>query len=684
MRHEAEQFSLPLVAEPEKPKAILDTQPLAACSVDYETFYSKKLKYTVAGNLPEVYAASDLFDPYMISVCDGTAAWSGPPKNLNWAALDGRVLTSHNRRFDQSMYEESVKRKWISPVRYTAWHCTANMTAYLCNRRSLDDAIEHLYKVKLDKSARSDAEGKRWPLDFPATEQEKMLKYAKDDALWGWKLWNDFSSKWPEDEQFLSNLTIDQGKRGVQIDTALLKQYILWTHEMLQNTVNVIPWMQEAEDEEWREFDTKPTATKCIAEQCRRIGIPCPPVKSKDEEGYEEWEETYGPKYPWILAVGAWRSVNKLYKTFLLVKERLSPDGILPFSLKYFGAHTGRWAGDAKINFQNMRKIPAFCNEHGLLEQNEIKIAAAVEYHEEHDKWPDWVRYAIDFRALVIPRPGYKMIVSDLSQIEPRVLAWLCGNHKLLDMIRQGYGVYEAFARANMGYTGPNLKKSNPSLYHMIKIQVLGLGYGCGWAKFIKIARQGGVDLTVDDPEFVEEEDIFTGEIIRKPGYGQHSRDIVNKFRENSAQTVAMWKALDDGVRNSQGGQFKMNLPNGRAMVYDEVKAGVRVRQDPVTKKPIKSWEILANSDGRHKPVYGGKLTENIVQAVARDVFASQVVRMEKMGWRNLFSCHDEAILEVDQKVTAKDVEEAMSHCPDWIPGLPVAAEAKEVDCYCK
>jgi hypothetical protein len=679
MKFEAEQFTF----DNPPAKAVLDTEIKLPIALDYETYYSKKLKYTILGNIPEAYAESDLFHPYILAVSDGRHSWSGAPKDLNWDAIDDHVLLSHNARFERAIYAEQVKRKQVPQIRFPAWHCTANLTSYLCNRRALDNAVEVLYKVKLDKSARSDADGKHWPEDFPEAEQKKMLEYAKGDVHWCQKLWADYSPKWPEDERFLSNLTIEQGIRGVQIDVPLLKEYICLTHEMLRNTEKLIPWIKDAEDEEWREFDTKPTATKCIAEQCRRLGIACPPVKSKDEEAYEEWEDTYGPKYPWVMAVGDWRSVNKLYKTFVLVKERLRPDGTLPFSLKYFGAHTGRWAGDARVNFQNMRKVPAFRNELGLLEHRPSRIVEAVETHEETGKWPEWVGAAIDFRALVIPRAGKKMIVSDLSQIEPRVLAWLSGNHKLLDMIREGYGVYEAFARANMSYTGPKMDKKS-SFYKMIKIQVLGLGYGCGWNKFIKIASQGGEDIVKDDPEWTEEEDVFTGEKRKVSGYGQHSREIVNNFRKNSPLTVALWNRLDEGVRRSMGCEFKMNLPNGRTMTYSDVRQVIRMRVDPLTKRPRKTWEIAADSDGRHKPVYGGKLTENLVQAVARDVFAAQIVRMEKRGWSNLFSVHDEAVLEVDQDVTAKQVEEEMSFCPDWIKGLPVAAEANEVSHYQK
>ena len=652
--------------------------------IDFETFYSKKLKYGLKTMIPEQYCSDPRFDPYLVSVCDGANVWAGEPKNFNWSALEGRTLLAHNVRFDRTVFNEMRTRKMIPALNIPAWHCTADLSAFLCNRRALDKAVEHLYGVRVSKDARADAVEKHWPENFSTEERAQMIEYAKGDALWGWKIWNDYSSRWPELERRLSNLTINQGMRGVQIDEGLLNDYICQTHEMLLNTEHVIPWIEDAEDEEWHDIDTKPTATKCIAIQCRKVSIPCPPVKSKDEEGYEEWEDTYGLKHPWIEAVGSWRSINKLYKTLLTVKERIRIDGTLPFSLKYFGAHTGRWAGDARVNFQNMRKAPLFCNERGLMEQKAVRISNAMDYFDAEGKWPDWVRYAIDFRALIIPRPGKKMIVSDLAQIEPRVLAWMAGNTTLLDKIKEGYGIYEAFARTQMGYSEPG-KMDKASLYYkMIKIQVLGLGYGCGWSKFIKIAAQGGVDLTAEDKEIVEEEDFLTGEMVKRSGFGDKSRELVTNFRGNNPKITALWDRLDDSLRRSVGTDFTVKLPSGRTLRYEGVRSAIKIRLNPKTNQPEKRWEVTANVGHKRTPFYGGKLTENVIQATARDVFAEQLVRMEDNSWDNLFSSHDEAILEVDQDVTAKDVEQAMSHCPEWLKGCPIAAEAKEVAHYLK
>jgi DNA polymerase family A len=634
--------------------------------------------------IAEEYVRHELFDCYLVSVSDGKNAWAGHPKDLNWKALEGAHLISHNAYFDRTVYGELLRRKLAPDIHPTRWDCTANLTSFLCNRRALQQSVEHLFGVKVSKDYRDVADGKNWPKDYSETERQQIIAAGMSDATYCWRLWDQFSPKWPELEQRLSNLTIEQGMRGVQIDTELLDKYLIASHDMLRATEKIIPWLKEAEDDDtWDDFNVKPTATKCIAEQCRRIGIPCPPVKSKDEEGYEDWETLHAPKHPWILAVGAWRSINKLYKTFQTVKRRLRADGTLPFGLKYFGAHTGRWSGEAGINFQNMRKVPVFANELGLMETNELKIADTMKFRKKHKQWPDWVRAAIDFRNLIVPRPGKKMIISDLSQIEPRVLAWLGGNTAFLDLVRQGVSVYEAFARSSMGYTGEKMDKDS-SYYTNVKIQVLGLGYGAGWEKFIKLALQNGVDLCAQDPEFIEELDPTIGEIRQVAGYGATSKKIVENFRAASPHITALWKKLDDAFKRSIGEDFVMTLPSGRKMTYEKVAAAVRITKDPKTGKPKKKYEFTAIVGGRRKTFYGGKLCENITQAAARDVFGTHLVQMDKNGWTNLFSSHDEGILEVDQSVTARDIEITMSVTPEWMPGLPVAAEAKEVSHYLK
>lgn len=650
-------------------------------ALDFETFFSSKLKYSVAGNLPEIYCANELFEPYMLSVCDGKNSWSGEPKNFNWSSIEGATVLCHNYRFDGSVYEEMVRRGLAPKVEVKEFICTANFTSYLCNRRALADAVEYLFKVKLDKSVRSDANGKHWPQDFSEDERAAMLKYAKEDAVWTWRIWDKFGHLWPETERYLSRLTIEQGKRGVQLDEELLDQSRCLAHEMLQATERQVPWMKDAED--WDEFSTKPTSSKCIYEQCRRSGIPCPPTKVDDLEGYEAWEEQYSPAHPWIHAVSDWRSINRLHKTFELMKFRSRDDGTMPYSLKYFGAATGRWSGDGKLNMQNLLKAPIVCNELGLVERNLAKLAMRAADKKETGKEPAWVRGSLDVRALIVARPGKRLIVSDLAAIEPRVLAWLGGNKPLLAACAGGMSVYEAFARVALGFTGEKMDKAS-DFYKMTKIMVLGLGYGAGWRKFIKIAASGGIDLCAQDPEFIEVENPITGELEQKSGYGNTSREAVNKFRSSSSYITSLWSRLDEEFQRSVGSDFKISLPSGRKLVYEDVQRAIKIVVDPETKKTVRKTVHTARVGSRRIELWGGHFVENVAQAMARDCFAWQVVNMDKMGWPCVMHVHDEGVFELDPAVTPKDVEREMGRTPEWAAGLPIAAEAKVMERYGK
>jgi hypothetical protein len=658
-----------------------------AISIDFETFYddSKKQQYSVRTMIAEQYCNDPRFDAYMLSVCDGSKVWSGHPSKFNWNALDGRTVVSHNKYFDLNVWEALHRRGKCPKPAYKEFFCTADMSSYLCNRRALFDAMEYLMHEKIDKSARAEAKGLRWEV-FSPDAQKKMLEYAKQDAWNCWRLWNEHSPRWPALERRLSNITIAQGMRGVQIDQTLLIEYIVKVHDMLQATEQVIPWIAEAEDESWDDFSNKPTSSKCIAEQCRRAGIPSQPIKADDAEAYESWATTYAPTNPWINAVSCYRALNKFYKALMLIKERLRTDGTLPFALKYCGAHTARWSGDARINFQNFRKNPILCRRDGLMEIDPLIVAAALDQHDETGTWPEWVKFAVDFRALIIPRPGYKMLVSDLSQIEPRVLAWLAGDWTWLNLVKQGWNPYEAHAKVAYGWEGKALKSTDPTLYKLSKAARLGLGYGCGWEKFIVMSKTlAALDICANDPKTVLELDPVSGEDVEVSGYGQLSKKTVAEFRANNPSITCMWKKLDDAFRRSVGEDFTMKLPSGRTMRYENVRQAVRsVPDDRNPGKRRKKYVFTAGIGGIPKEFYGGKLTENITQAVARDVFAEHIDLLDRAGMRNLFSVHDEAVLEVKSDVTVADVQEIMSTCPAWLPGCPITAEAVETERYFK
>lgn len=656
-------------------------------AVDFETYWSRKLRYTLKLQIAETYCKHPLFDPYLLSVSNGTETWAGETKTFDWHKLEGKTLLSHNAAFDQTVYNEMVTRGWAPKIQFKEWLCTANMSAYLSNRRSLAAAAEHLLKVKLDKDPRDKSDGKHWA-DFSETEKAEMLVYAKTDALRCWQLFDRFGPSWPAWERRLSALTIEQGQRGLQIDVNLLNESLLICHDAKTNTEALIPWVGGCEDPEYEDFGGKPTSTRAIADQCRKVGIPCPPVKSRDgEEAFLEWEEQYGSRYDWIAALSSWRSLNKIYKTLSTIKERLRDDGSIPFSLKYAGAHTLRWSGDGRLNMQNFPRLPYVINRKGLLETSNEKIIQAAQEKKKTGKLPDWAAHSVDLRNLIIPRPGKKFVIADLAQVEPRILNYLCGNYELLDLVRKGFSIYEAFWRTSAGWYGGNLKKENEQLYALAKASCLGLGYGCGWKKFIVVAQaMAGLDVTKDDPEFVEQADPITGELKPVSGYGTNSRRIVEDFRKNNPKIVALWQSLDEAFKRSIGADFSMVLPSGRSMRYEKVRAETRIEADPETKKPRRKTIWTADIGGRRFTLYGGLFAENITQSCARDVFAYGMLALEDAGYSVLLHIHDEVICEVpvDNTAAMNEIQGIMSQTPPWLAGCPLAAEAHESAFYKK
>ena len=647
-------------------------------AVDYETYYDADYGIKQLGM--DRYIAHSKFDPYLIAVSDGADSWAGEPKDFNWAALEGNTLLAHNKHFDARVQKEMVLRGTAPDVKHGAWHCTANMSAYLINQRSLADAAQGLLGVTLSKEVRDYAKGKDAAAIKADGKWEDMLGYGRSDAFHCWELFNKHGHKWPQHERDLSEMTIAQGTRGIQIDVDKLKTYVVIAQSALQIAEAQLPWVKEGRP---------PTSPKAIAELCRARGIAMPPVKSRDgEEAFIAWEKAYCKTNPWIEHVANWRSINKFLDSLETITTRLAPDGILGFSLKYFGAHTGRWAGDAGLNMQNLRKDPLYFDANLWL----ISDFTRLKEINSSPTLPAYVSQALDIRSLFIARPGKKLIISDLSQIEPRVLAWLVGDKPMLDLMAAGQSPYEAHARSTMGFTGGNMKKEDKDGYALAKARVLGLGFSCGWEKFIVVAQaMAGLDITKDDPEFIQAhndagEPCFDsgGQPILLSGYGYTSKKIVSDYRTQNPAVVALWRSLDDAFKASAGADFTMTLPSGRTMTYRDVRKERRtVRLPDGTLKLKQVYSAIVS--GRRTVLYGGLLTENVVQATARDVFGYHLLRLDaRTDLDVLFSVHDEAINEAELHVSADEVGHEMSQCPEWLAGCPLAAESSEAVHYKK
>lgn len=261
----------------------------------------------------------------------------------------------------------------------------------------------------------------------------------------------------------------------------------------------------------------------------------------------------------------------------------------------------------------------------------------------------DEVLDGVDLRSAIITPPGESMIICDLAQIESRVLLWLAGDHETLAILRSGIDIYEAHARATMGYKDSRpLKDVNKYMRQLAKARVLGLGYGCGAEKFIVVAKiMGGLDITFKD-----------------------SQRMVNEYRNANPLITSLWTRLEDAFAAKDGDTYRLPLPSGRRLRYYNVDA----------------IDMTAESVRGHKEnFYGGKLCENFVSAVARDILADAWLRLHAKGIRVIMSVHDELCCEVndgDAEDARHVVTEVMSTPPSWAEDLPLDVECKVVKRY--
>lgn len=706
---------------------------------DSEQFYNDEVSVKPLGYWK--YFRHPECEKYLVSVCDGKEVWAGHPRDFNFDSLNGAIVLSHNRAHDEECALAAAESGEWPSFKPAAWYCTASMAAYLWNVRSLKDAVKVGLGIDVSKGVRDKAKNKHWIDMVREGWANEMIEYGRSDAQHPWYLWEKYNAQWPEIERRLSDWTIRSGRRGVAIDVAALEEGIALLQRVIFSAQQNLPWVARGR---------KPGSPIGVAEECRANSIPCPPVKADDPDAAEVWEEEYAPRFPFVMALRNLRKAKKSLATLETIQRRLRPDNTMATNLKYCGAHTRRWSGDNKLNIQNLNKDPLFVTEALSFVYDKYDVEKLKKEFRKQDRATGQLpsgKCFLDLRGLIVARPGMKLAPVDLSQIEPRVLNWLAGNEKLLVLLRQGMAIYEAFARASLGWKGGKLKVEDEKLYSLAKADVLGLGFGAAWEKFILVAwTMAQVDITEGDEEFAlamavdkqkhlrvkrdgkwayrsapdgvevpmaaeqdsnagQQECVFIrrakkdGEIVITPVsvYGMRSRVTVDEFRRTNKLVVDLWERLDQAFKDSVGGDFTLEAPNGDKLIYRNVRRGRRKKIDPDTGEEYEQRVYTAEVGGKRKSFYGGKLAENITQCSARHVFAERKLELqEKLQAENpeqwvLFSVHDEAVPEIIDPGTPeatearrKEIEAVMSVTPEWLPGCPIGAEAKILTRYAK
>ena len=585
-------------------------------ALDFETYYDAVCSVVTLGI--HHYTRHPEFDAYLLTVCgDDGFEYCGRPEDLDWSLIagEGTRWVHHNASFDAHiLYWLRETGKIPASAEPEEWCCTADMCAYFGYPRSLAGAVGYLFGLKPDKSVRDKMKGRKFN-ELNAADNQELLHYAIDDAKLCLRLWTELSPRYPWAEQVLSTHTAMMGWDGLPMDVDGLDRGISHVGDQIWNAEQSIPWTE----------DSPTLSPKALAAECRKVGIEPPKSLAKDSEECAAWEDRYGEQYPWINAMRTYRRCNALKKKMETMRSRIKDDGRMAFGLKFFGGHTGRWSGDSGANLQNL---------------------------------PRGEMFGVNLRNLIKCQPGRTFVVCDLAQIEPRVLAWLAGDEKLLESLRNGFGVYTAFARANNLWQGEtdSLKKDDAALYQFCKASVLGLGYMVGPNKFTLMAPQltGGAFA----PTLAEAE------------------TIVAEYRRRNTAVTGLWKRLEAAIRRSVMKDLTIDLPSGRTMTWRKV-----------TSIGGNTCETMRGGRYVRSKVYAGMITENITQATARDVLAWQMLELLKLGHDIVLHVHDEIVIECDEsaaEAVKATMIEVMSTTPPWLPGLVLGAEADITPVYTK
>ena len=333
--------------------------------------------------------------------------------------------------------------------------------------------------------------------------------------------------------------------------------------------------------------------------------------------------------------------------------------------IQFYGANrTGRYSGRL-IQVQNLRRnnLKDLDLARSLVKNRDYETMEIL-YESPSDILSQLIRTAF------IPKEGTRFIISDFSAIEARVLAWLAGEKWVLDAFETGEDIY---CRTASRMFGVLVEKHgvNGHLRQKGKIATLACGYQGALGA---LKAMGGIEMGLSEDEL---------------------QSIVDSWREANPNIVSLWWDIDSVVkrvvktRSKEGyknlvisyekGILFIQLPSKRRLAYPKAKIGMnRFGGESIVYEGIvvgNKWDKIES--------YGGKFVENIVQAIARDILAEAMMRLEQKGFNIVMHIHDEVVIESDSS-SIEEVNQIMSLVPSWAPGLILDADGFESEFYKK
>ena len=615
---------------------------MSLITLDFETYYTDK-DLGFRTQTTEEYIRDPRFEVIGVSVQvnDGSPVWfSGERETtrkwlaqFNWKES---LVLAHNTLFDGAIL---------------AWHFGIKPMALadtLCMARALHGvevggslaklATRYNVGVKGDEVVKAINKQRT---DFTAEELALYGEYCRNDVDLTYKLFLLMIPSFPQEELRLIDMTLKMFTEPVlYVEQSTLQERLTeLQNEKQQLLQGLMEKLSCATEEEVRE---KLSSNKKFSEVITGFGISVPyktsvttgkeiPALAKKDEGFIALTENDDPFIQQLCAVrlGTKSTLEeKRIERFMDIGKRNK--GALPIPLKYYGAHTGRWSGTDKVNFQN-------------LPSRDPKKKA--------------------LKKAIVPPDGYMVINSDSSQIEARVLAWLAGQEDVVKQFANGEDVYSIFAS---NVYGKKITKANETERFVGKTCILGLGYGTGALKL--------------------QHTLATSQPVSVKLAEEECKRIVGVYRDNNSSIIALWREADRMLETMIDRKIKVKIMFGEygCVFYDNdgiiLPNGFRIRY-PNLRRVTKDekTQIVYDSRKGEVSIWGGAVVENVVQALARIVVGTQMCEINNK-YRVALTVHDAAVVVAD----ADDVDDAiefvtsvMSKAPDWAKGLPVACEAK-------
>ncbi len=510
-------------------------------------------------------------------------------------------------------------------------------------------------------------------VELPEEVEMELAEYCKHDTYLCEEVFKRLTAGYPSKELKLIDLTLKMFTNPIlELDQEMLREAILEENTRRTELLNRLGI----------EESTLASNDK-FASVLSTMGI-TPPTKISKTTGKEALALAKNDAHFQALLNSNNEDVALLCEARLAVKSTLertraqrfldiSERGRLPVPLNYYGAHTGRWSASkgSGLNLQNLKR--------GSFLRKSIQAPS-----------------------------GYSLVVCDLSQIEPRVLAWLCDYTELLEIFKSGKDAYAQFGAQMFGIPGLT-KDSHPDLRQSAKSALLGCGYGLGWASFAAQLLTGflGAPPTRYDKAFAKQLGVgaeFVNEFISYEPFLERMKDIphtctepelivhcvsakkiIDKYRDAAQPVKTFWEMCDALIKRSlvEGKSY-----THKCLTFEKEKivlpSGLALRYPVLTGEPDPKGRIQWSYGEDKKKLYGGKLTENIVQAVARCVMTDGMLRIQKQ-YPCVLTVHDEVVVlvpEAEVDDAEKWVLAQMTMVPKYMPGIPLAADIGHAQRY--